>query len=99
MSTSSVPCRQSTGRPRAAPRHTLSDHSSQRGVKRAIVHEKLVFGLALEKLRNAVGVIRCNLQAAKNEHFKRALEQLEGAPLIVYRRHSTCLRPQTLFVK
>src|SRR5207249_7676810 len=24
--------------------------------------------------------------------FKRALEQLEGAPLIVYRRHSTCLR-------
>ena len=71
----------------------------ERGVKRAIVHEKLVFGLALEKLRNAVGVIRCNLQAAKNEHFKRALEQLEGAPLIVYRRHSTCLRPQTLFVK
>ena len=71
----------------------------QRGVKRAIVHEKLVFGLALEKLRNAVGVIRCNLQAAKNEHFKRALEQFEGVPLIVYRRHPIYLRPQNVFVK
>jgi len=50
-------------------------------------------------LRNAVGVIRCSLQAAKNEHFKRALEQFEGVPLIVYRRHPTYLRPQNIFVK
>jgi len=50
-------------------------------VQRPIVYEKLVFGLLLEKLRDSVGVIRLEFEAAKDQDLKSPLKKSE--PFVV----------------
>jgi hypothetical protein len=50
-------------------------------VQRPIVYKKLVFGLLLEKLRDSVGVIRLEFEAAKDQDLKSPLKESE--PFVV----------------
>ena len=66
----------------------------QRRVQRAVIDQKLIVGLLLEKPRNPICVIRSGLQTPKYYYLKGALQQFESLPLIVYpliiyRRHTT----------
>lgn len=52
--------------------------SLEGGIERAVVDQELGVGLLLEELRDAVGVIGAELQAAQNQNFEGALEELES---------------------
>src|SRR5262249_34493680 len=70
------------------------EQSLQGGVQGAVIHEKFIIGLLLEKPRNPICVIRSRLEALKDQHFERPLQELQPFPRIVYpwivyRRHTT----------
>src|SRR5262249_28666459 len=57
-------------------------------IKRAVVDQKLVVGLLFQELADAVSMVRAQLQASQNQDLQRSLQELQGAPWIVYGRHS-----------
>src|SRR5215468_7561278 len=64
------------------------EQALQRGIERTVVHQKLIIRLLLQKLADAVGVVRPQLQAAQDQDFERALQEFQAFPWIVYGRHS-----------
>src|SRR5262249_14055767 len=64
------------------------EQALQRGIERTVVDQKLIVRLLLQKLADAVGVIRPQLQAAQDQDLERALQEFQALPWIVYGRHS-----------
>lgn len=51
------------------------------GVERTVIDEKLAIRLLLQELRDPIGVVGLQLQAAQDENFQRPLEEIE--PLVL----------------
>src|SRR5262249_17123431 len=60
----------------------------QGGIKRAVVDQKLVVSFLFHGPADAVSMVRAQLQASQNQDLQRSLQELQGAPWIVYGRHS-----------